>query len=211
MASCVARGAESLHRAFAGANPDQAQAEEACLSHETRAVGLTLVAAVGRRGELGRDGGLLFRLKGDMAHFKIVTRGRPVIMGRKTWDSLPRKPLPGRRNIVLTRNADLPMPGAFVTGSAAVALEAARSMAAQDGGLKGEAGEVCVIGGAEIYALFLPVADTLWLTEVDAEAPADAFFPALDAAQWRETARTPHARDADNEADFVVRRLERVE
>jgi dihydrofolate reductase len=175
------------------------------MSHETSGVGLTLVAAVGRRRELGRDGGLLFRLKADLAHFKAVTGGRPVIMGRKTWDSLPKRPLPGRRNIVLTRNADLPMPGALVTGSAAVALEAARTIAARDG-----AGEVCVIGGAEIYALFLPLADALWLTEVAAEAEADVFFPKLDLSAWRETSCTAYARDADNEADFVVRRLERV-
>jgi dihydrofolate reductase len=174
------------------------------LSHEPLANGLTLVAAVGRRGELGRDGGLLFRLKADMAHFRAVTRGCPVIMGRRTWDSFPRRPLPGRRNIVLTRNDALPMPGAFVTGAAGVALEAGRTVADRT-----HAPGVCVIGGAEIYALFLPLADTLWLTEVAAEADADVFFPELDLAHWRETARSDHPRDADNEADFVIRRLER--
>jgi dihydrofolate reductase len=174
------------------------------LSHAEEPVGLTLVAAVGRRGELGRDGGLLFRLKDDMAHFKAVTRGCPVIMGRRTWDSLPRRPLPGRRNIVLTRNDSLPMPGAFVVGSAAVALEAGRTLASRTG-----ARDVCVIGGAEIYGLFLPLADTLWLTEVDAEADADVFFPAFARSSWRETSVQRVTRDDDNEADFVIRRLER--
>ncbi|MEZ5938921.1 MAG: dihydrofolate reductase [Hyphomonadaceae bacterium] len=163
------------------------------------------MAARGRRGEIGRDGGLLFRLKGDMAHFRAATRGRPVVMGRKTWDSLPKKPLPKRPNIVLTRNTDFFAPEAFVAPSLSVALQTGRAMAALSG-----AGEVCVIGGAEIYAAALPFADRILLTEVDAEAEADVFFPALDAAMWREASAVRTEADADNEAAFTVRDLRRA-
>lgn len=142
---------------------------------------VTLVAGVARDGAIGRDNALLWRLPEDMARFKALTLGHPVIMGRKTWDSLPAKfrPLPGRRNIVLSRQQDLTLDGAEVFASLAAALAACA-----------DADVVDVIGGAQIYAEALPLADRLELTEVDASFPdADSFFPAWDRRAFTETAR----------------------
>lgn len=168
-------------------------------------VSVSLVAAIGRRGELGRGGELVFRLKADMANFRALTRGKPLVMGRKTWDSFPKKPLPGRPNLIATRNLDFLAPGAFVYSSIPPALAAARAMAAKMG-----VGEVCVIGGAEIYAAALPVADRLWLTQVDAEVEADVFFPAFDRSQWREASAMRVAAGDGNDYPFVIRELVRA-
>ena len=126
---------------------------------------VTLIAAVARNGAIGRDNALLVHLPGDLPRFKQLTLGRPVVMGRKTWDSIGR-PLPGRRNIVITRNADWSAAGAERADS----FESAMALA-------GDAERVCVIGGAEIYALALPHAHELQLTEIDADFEGDAFFP----------------------------------
>jgi dihydrofolate reductase len=126
---------------------------------------LTLIAAVAHRGAIGKDNQLLVHLPGDLPRFKRLTMGHPIVMGRKTWDSIGR-PLPGRRNIVITRNANWSAPGAEAVQSLAAALAIA-----------GDVERVCVIGGAEIYALALPRADELRLTEIDADFDADAFFP----------------------------------
>lgn len=166
---------------------------------------VSLVAAIGRRGELGRDGELVFRLKADMANFRGLTRGKPLVMGRKTWDSFPRKPLPGRPNLIATRSLDFQAPGAFVYSSLPPALAAARAMAAKAG-----IDEVCVIGGAEIYAAALPVADRLWLTEVDAEVEADAFFPDFDRRAWRVVSSVRFAAGEGNDHPFVIRELVRA-
>ena len=122
-----------------------------------------------RNGVIGRDGTLPWRLKSDLANFRAVTMGKPVIMGRKTWDSLPKKPLPGRKNIVLSRDRDFRAEGAWSFSDFPAALAAARAMAAADG-----ADEVSVIGGAALYALALPLADRLYLTEVDCAPQGDA-------------------------------------
>ncbi len=130
---------------------------------------LVLVAAMGRGRELGANNQLLWHLPEDMAHFKAVTLGKPVLMGRKTWDSLPARfrPLPGRRNLVLTR------------GPAIEGAETVRSIA-EALALCVHAPELCVIGGAEVYAQALPRAHALALTEVDAHFPAaDCWFPPL--------------------------------
>lgn len=126
---------------------------------------VTLIAAVARNGAIGRDNALLVHLPGDLPRFKQLTLGRPVVMGRKTWDSIGR-PLPGRRNIVITRNAEWAAAGAERADSFESALA-----------LAGDAERVCVIGGAEIYALALPHAHELQLTEIDADFEGDAFFP----------------------------------
>lgn len=167
-------------------------------------VRVRIVVAIGRRGELGRDNKLLFRIKGDMLNFRRVTAKTPVVMGRKTWESLPKRPLPNRPNIVATRNLDFMAPGAFVYSSLPPALAAGRAMAAASG-----IGEVSIIGGAAIYAAGLEVATHMTLTEVDAERDAHVFFPAFDRAEWRETSATAFAADADNEAAYVIRELER--
>jgi dihydrofolate reductase len=126
---------------------------------------VTLIAAVARNGAIGRDNALLVHLPGDLPRFKQLTLGRPVVMGRKTWDSIGR-PLPGRRNIVITRNAEWAAAGAERADGFDTALA-----------LAGDAERVCVIGGAEIYALALPHAHELQLTEIDADVEGDAFFP----------------------------------
>jgi dihydrofolate reductase len=167
-------------------------------------IGVRMVAAIGRRGELGFENRLLFRLKDDMANFRAVTKGKPLVMGRKTWDSFPKKPLPGRPNIVATRNLAFEAPGAFIYSSLPPALAAARAMAAAAG-----INEVCIIGGAEIYAAGLDVATDMTLTEVDAERGADVFFPAFDRKQWREVSARRIQAGADNEAAFVIRELTR--
>lgn len=166
------------------------------------AVQVTLVAAIGRRGELGRDGRLLFRLSSDLAHFKKVTLGKPVVMGRKTWESLPRRPLPGRPNIVVTRNASFFAPDAHVHSNLETALAAAGAMAAAAGGV-----EVCVIGGAHVYAAAMAYADRLVLSEVDADADADVWFPSFDRARWREVSSVRHEAGPGDDHAFVVRTL----
>jgi len=140
---------------------------------------ITLVAAVAKDGAIGRDNALLWHLPEDMARFKALTLGKPVVMGRKTWDSLPARfrPLPGRRNLVISRSAS-ELPEAEVFASLDAALAACPEP------------EVCVIGGSEIYALALPFANKLALTEVDASFPdADRHFPAWPRDQFAEAAR----------------------
>ena len=138
---------------------------------------LSLIAAVARNRAIGKDNQLLVRLPDDLPRFKRITMGAPLIMGRKTWDSIGR-PLPGRRSIVITRNPHWRAVGAETANS----LEAALA-------LVGSAPKAFVIGGAEIYSLALPYADELLLTEIDADFDADAFFPPWDRAQFQETAR----------------------
>jgi dihydrofolate reductase len=133
---------------------------------------LALIAAVARNGAIGKGNALLWHHPEDQRHFKQTTMGCPVIMGRKTWDSLPERfrPLPGRRNIVLTRNAHWQAPGAERAESLNASLALVQSSV-----------KVFVIGGAQIYAEALPLADELVLTEIDADfSDADAFFPAWD-------------------------------
>ncbi len=143
-----------------------------------------LIAAVARNGVIGRDNALVFSHPADQRHFRQATMGCPVIMGRKTWDSLPARfrPLPGRRNVVLSRNADWQAPGA----------EVAQDL---DGALARLAGapRVFVIGGAELYARALPRAHTLLLTEVDAELAGDVHFPAWDRTAFEEVSRSAPA------------------
>ena len=137
---------------------------------------LVLIAAVARNGAIGRGNELVFRDPADLRHFREVTMGCPVIMGRKTWDSLPPRfrPLPGRQNIVVSRNAALDAPGAAVAGSLDDALR-----------LAGNAPRVFVTGGAGLYAAALPRAQTLMLTEVDADLDGDVFFPAWERDAFR--------------------------
>ncbi len=144
---------------------------------------VSLIAGVARDGAIGRANQLLWRLPADLARFKALTLGHAVIMGRKTWDSLPAKfrPLPGRRNLVLTRNPDAQLTDAEQFSSLDAALAAC---AGQE--------RVFVIGGAEIYALALPLAERLELTEVEQDYPdADCFFPAWDKTRFKEVAREP--------------------
>jgi len=157
---------------------------------------LALIAAIDRSGAIGRHGALLWHESEDQKHFRRVTMGCPVIMGRKTWDSLPERfrPLPGRRNIVVTRNAQWQGAGAERAASLDAALQAVA-----------EAAKVFVIGGAELYALALPLADELALTEIDAAFDgADVFFPAIDRTRFAETAREPRVAGDGTRYAFVT-------
>ena len=172
---------------------------------KTDVIGIRFVAVIGRRGEVGKDNRLLFRLKADMANFRKITAKTPLVMGRKTWESFPKRPLPGRPNIIASRNLEFEAPGAFVFSSLPPALAAARAMAAKAG-----VGEVSVIGGPEIWAGSLDLATHMTLTEVDAEAEADAFFPKFDRKEWREVSAARFEKDESNQAAFVIRELERI-
>ena len=147
---------------------------------------ITLIASVARNGAIGRDNQLLWRLPEDMRRFKALTLGHAVLMGRKTWESLPPKfrPLPGRRNFVVSRNEDYRLSDATVARSLDEAIAAA-------GG-----GQVFIIGGAEIYTQALALADRLELTEVDDAPEGDAFFPTVDKRIWKEISREPQAATA---------------
>jgi len=158
---------------------------------------VTLVAAVARDGAIGRDNALLWRIPEDMARFKALTAGKPVVMGRRTWESLPEKfrPLPGRRNLVVSRSSfgKRELAGAEVFPSLQAALAACAGAA-----------EICVIGGSDIYALALPLADKLALTEVDVVFPdADRHFPAWPREQFTEAGREPHTSANGMRFDFV--------
>lgn len=142
---------------------------------------VVIVAAVGRNGVIGVDGGLPWRIPEDMAHFKELTMGNALVMGRATYESIGR-PLPGRTNIVLTRQPDWSADGVEVAGSFEEALDIAAS--------RGE--DVFVAGGANVYRSALDVADTMELTEVDAAPHGDTRFPDVDWTQWSETSRIQH-------------------
>jgi dihydrofolate reductase len=140
-----------------------------------------------------------------MAHFKEATMNRPVVMGRKTWESLPRKPLPGRTNIVLTRHQDFAAPGALVASSLEDALAAARGDARRRG-----AAEIAVIGGAEIFKLTLPLAGRLDFTRVHVSPEGDTLFPEFSLSMWREAARRDFPVAPGDEAAFTLFNYERV-
>lgn len=144
---------------------------------------LTLIAAVARERVIGINNQLPWHLPEDLKHFRDITRGHPVIMGRKTWESLPVtfRPLPGRLNLVISRQPDYQAPGAQVTGSLPAALA-----------LTEQAPEAFVIGGETLYAQSLAQANRLMLTEVEMEVTGDAWFPQFDRAEWLETSREVH-------------------
>ena len=167
-------------------------------------IGVRIVAAIGRRREVGFENRLLFRLKADMQNFRRITAKTPLVMGRKTWESFPKRPLPGRPNIVATRNLDFVAPGAFVFSSLPPALAAARAMAAKAG-----ISEVALIGGAAIWEESFAAVTHMSLTEVDAEREADTFFPEFDRSAWKEVSARRVEKDADNEEAYVIRELER--
>jgi len=165
---------------------------------------LSIVVARAANGVIGRDGDLPWRLKSDLALFKANTLGKPIIMGRKTWDSLPRKPLPGRMNLVLTRDGSFESEKAVVCESFMEAVQMAREQAQDDG-----VDEVCVIGGRALFEMALPKARRLYITEVDATVDGDVTFPEFDEAAWTEVRRETHlAGDGDDHA-FIFRVLER--
>jgi dihydrofolate reductase len=144
---------------------------------------VSIVVAMDEHAGIGLEGRLPWHLPNDLKRFKALTLGKPIVMGRRTFDSIGRA-LPGRRNIVVSRQAARGIDGCTVVPSLEAALEAA-----------GGAEETCVIGGADIYRLALPLAETVHATRVHASVGADTFFPALDAADWEEIAREDHPAD----------------
>ena len=169
---------------------------------------IALVVARARNGVIGKDGGLPWRLRSDLQRFKAVTIGKPCIMGRKTWESLPLRPLPGRLNVVLTRDEgwgeDGQAKGALVCRTLDEAIEIARETAMDDG-----VDEICVIGGTALFEAALPRAKRLYLTEVEAEPEGDAVFPAFDEGAWREVSSEAVTAGEKDDHDFVFRVLER--
>ncbi len=159
---------------------------------------ISLVVAVSRNGVIGKAGGLPWHISSDLKLFKAITLGKPVVMGRKTWDSLPRKPLPGRINIVITRQTGLAAEGAHVVENAAAAIAVA-----------GAAAEIAVIGGGEIYQMFLPLANRIYLTEVDLTVEGDTYFSKLDPEFWVETKAEAHLQGPNDSASFVLRVFDR--
>ncbi|PZQ65430.1 MAG: dihydrofolate reductase [Phenylobacterium zucineum] len=158
-----------------------------------------------KNGVIGKDGTLPWRLKTDLAIFRAVTMGKPVIMGRKTWDSLPKKPLVGRTNIVLSRDGSFEPKGALVCEDFSEAVSIAREQAEEDG-----ATEVCVIGGASLFELALAKARRIYLTDVDAEVEGDVVLSPIDESRWKEVRAERHEASDVNEYAFTVRVLERI-
>jgi dihydrofolate reductase len=159
---------------------------------------IVLVAAIGENLVIGRDGQLPWRLKSDLQHFRKVTLNRPVVMGRKTHESIG-KLLPGRTNIVLSRDLTLVAQGAVLATSLDAALSFARANAAKHG-----VDEIMVIGGSDIFAATMPIADRLEITHVHASPEGDAVFPPIDPEVWQETWREEHFAGPDDDANFTL-------
>jgi dihydrofolate reductase len=157
---------------------------------------VVLIAAVADNGVIGAGGAIPWRLKSDQQRLKAMTMGKPVVMGRKTFISL-RRPLPGRTNIVVTRDGSFRAAGAVVTTSFADACAVATGDA-----LRRFVTEIAVIGGAEIYAQWMNIADRLEITEVHARPAGDTYLGAIDAADWKEVARVRHPAGPDDSADY---------
>lgn len=168
-------------------------------------VRLALVVAMSDNGVIGRDGGLPWHLRSDLKRFKEITQFKPIIMGSTTWDSLPKKPLPGRLNIVLSRDMRMEAEGGVVCHTLFEALDIAREHAADDG-----ADEICVIGGANIYEQTLPKADRIYVSHVHADVEGDAHFPVIDAAVWQVTSEESFAKTENDDHDFTLKIYERI-
>lgn len=158
---------------------------------------ISLIVAVSTNNVIGADGDLPWRLSDDLKRFKAVTMGKPIVMGRKTYESIGR-PLPGRQNIVITRQDDFTADGCDVVQSTAEAVDVAE-----------DADEIMVIGGSEIYAAFLPLAERIYLTRVHTEVEGDAFFPPLNKEEWRESASESYEADDSNNYAYTVTTLTR--
>lgn len=146
---------------------------------------LTIIVAVARNGGIGRNGDLAFYISDDLRHFKSLTMGHPIIMGRRTFESLPKGALPGRRNIVVTRNADFSAPNVETAPSLQAAID-----------LVSDVDQAFILGGGSIYQQAMPLASRLEITHIEADAiDADTFFPAIDSANWQLIERMPSAID----------------
>jgi dihydrofolate reductase len=163
---------------------------------------ISLIVAASTNNVIGAEGGLPWRLSADLRRFKEITMGKPIVMGRKTWESIGR-PLPGRQNIVVTRQSGYQAEGCTVVDSARKAIDAA-----------GDADEVMIIGGGNLYEHFLPLADRIYLTRVTADIEGDTVFPELAPSDWQIVSSTSFAADEVNDYDTefqVLRRLRKTE
>jgi dihydrofolate reductase len=183
---------------------DEARGGAGRSAAKTRLISLVLVAAVAENGVIGRDNTLPWRLRSDLRRFRARTEGKPVVMGRKTFLSVG-KPLSGRTNIVISRDRNFSAPGVVVAPELRVALEAARGDALRRG-----VEEIAVIGGAEIYAQTLPIADRLDITLVNARPEGNVRFPPIDPQVWREVERSEHAAGPEDGADYSFITYERA-
>ncbi len=163
---------------------------------------LTIIVAVARNGAIGKDNDLLWHLSADLKRFKRLTSGHAVLMGRRTYDSLPVKPLPNRKHLILTSDKHYPVPEGGVRLPDMAAFEAYRAAHPEE--------EIFVIGGGQVYRQMLPHADRLYLTEVQADFEADTFFPAMAAADWRETDKSEWFCDEKSGLTFRFVDYERV-
>lgn len=167
-------------------------------------IDLAVIVAVAENAVVGRDNALPWHLPADLRHFKQTTLGKPIVMGRKTFESIGR-PLPGRTNIVISTNPDFLAPGITAVGSIEQALIAAQDVATSDA-----CEELFVIGGASIYVDAIPLADRLYITEVHAQVAGDVSLPAIDWSVWQETRRERYSADAQNQYDYSFVVYERV-
>lgn len=159
---------------------------------------ISIIVAISENNAIGKDNQLLWHLPADLKHFKQITSGHPILMGRKTYDSIGR-PLPNRRNIVISRQKELAIPGVEVVSS----IDEAISLCVQEE-------EIFIIGGAEIYKSALSSCDRIYLTTVHAQYDADAFFPALKQQEWSQRSREFHSADEKNNVDYTFSTLERI-
>lgn len=165
---------------------------------------ISIIVAVAADGAIGRRGDLAFHIREDLRRFKQITMGKPLVMGRRTFESLPGGALPGRRNIVVTRDSSFSAPGAERAASLGEAISMAAQTAA-DG-----AGEIMIIGGGQIYAEAIGMADRLYLTEIDATVDdADTFFPAIDRTAWEQTEQSPLMTDPRSSVGYRFTTLDR--
>ena len=160
-------------------------------------VKLSMIVARARNGIIGKNGGLPWKLSDDLALFKQTTIGKPIIMGRHTWESLPKRPLPGRQNIIITRDWEYAAEGARVYSNLNAAINSAKAIAAR-------------IGGQSLYERALPMADILYISEIDADVDGDVSFPEFDESQFREVATKSFENSERNDHAFKLRVLERI-
>ena len=158
---------------------------------------ISLVVAAAANSVIGSDGGLPWHLPNDFKYFKRITMGKPIVMGRRTWESIGR-PLPGRQNVVLTRDQNFEAPGVTVVNSADAAIAAA-----------GDAADLMIIGGGQVYAEFLDMAERVYLTRVATRVAGDTVFPELDGSVWRLVSTEAHAADDRHAFDYEFRVYER--
>lgn len=166
-------------------------------------VKVSLIAAVAENGVIGKDNWMPWHIKSEFQYFKNTTMGRPIVMGRKSFEALG-KPLPGRQNIVVTRDKNYKAAGVIVTHSVEEGIDIARGIAEKDG-----VDELFIGGGSEIYRLSLPDADRLYLTEIHLKPDGDTYFPPFDRGDWKEVKREFHPKKDGETADYTITVLER--